>query len=130
MRRVLPYLITFLVGAAIVVLVICLQKVWAQTTVQNVMTVLCNGFFISGVIVTGAGIIVFASNGGAFYMLGYAMRLLVDLFKRHKEDKKYKDYYDYQQQKQQKKHSFAFMLIVGIGFLLISAVFLILYYKL
>ena len=40
----------------------------------------------------GVGLIVVASRGGAFDMLGYAIRMMIDVFKRDVKDRKYKDF--------------------------------------
>lgn len=116
MRRVLPYIITFIVGAAIFVAVICGMGIWNAATTQVTLQILCDAFFTAGAVIFGVGLLVFCSNGGAYYMLSYAIVKLVDLFRRGAKGK-YKDFYEYAEKKKEKQHSFGFMLIVGLVFL-------------
>lgn len=127
MKRALQYLITALVGLVISVIVICVGRIWEITAMRELMGLLCNAFFVPGVFILGAGIIVFASNGGAFYIVGYGMRVFIDKFRRDLSKRKYKDYYEYQEEKKKKKIKFGFLLIVGGAFLLVSVAFIIAY---
>lgn len=127
----MPYLISALVGAAIVVTVVCTGRVWELSSINSVMGMISDGFFVAGVVLAGIGLIVVFSHGGVFDMLGYAVLLLFSLFQRDVSKRKYRDYKEYREVKAAKEHrSVAFMLIVGIVYIAIAAVFLILYYQL
>ena len=62
-------------------------------------------------------------------MLGYAIRMMIDVFKRDVKDRKYKDFYEYRQAKKEKKRSIAYLLVVGCVMVIIAAFFLIAYYN-
>ncbi len=126
MKRVLPYIITAVIGALVVVTVICGLQIWSASSTQVVLGTLCDAFFVAGVLIFGVGLLVFCSNGGAFYMLSYGIIKLIDLFRRGAKGK-YKDFYEYAESKKEKKRSFGFMLIVGIGFLVVAVALLIAY---
>lgn len=126
MKRALPYIITAVVGALIVVAVICGQQIWAAESTRIAMQILSDAFFVSGVVLAGVGLLIFCSNGGVFYMLSYAVIRFFDLFKRGVKGK-YKDFYDYTESKKDKKRSFGFMLIVGLVYLAVAVAFLIAY---
>lgn len=127
-KRALPYIITAAVGLVIFITIICAKKVW-EGNAQQVMATLSDACFVPGVLLAGAGLIVFASNGGAFDMLSYAAIRFFDLFKKDCRNNKYKDYYEYRQAKKEKKRGMAFMLIVGVVFIAVAAIFLIVYYQ-
>lgn len=130
MKKILPYIITAAVGAVIAIIIMFARyNIHTAPDAVTVMHILHNAFFVPGVCLAGIGLIVFASNGGAFDMLGYAVRMFFDLFKRDLSKRKYKDFYEYRQAKKGKKRSVAFMLIVGLVFIAISVIFLIIYYK-
>lgn len=129
-RRILLYLMTIIVGAGITLLVINAKDVWHAQTVQLAMQILSDGFFVSGVLLTGFGLIVFASAGGVFDMLGFSVYMLVNLFRRDINKRKYKDFYEYEQSKKDRKFNMGFMLWVGLAFILIAGIFLIVYSKL
>lgn len=129
LKKLLPYAITTVIGIAFSLIIICVKQIWAQTDIQVVMQILSDAFFVPGVVLAGVGLIIVASHGGAFDMLGYAIRNLFELLRRDYKNRKYKDFYEYRQAKKGEKRSVAFMLIVGVAFIVISAIFLIVYYN-
>ena len=127
MKTVYRYLITTGVGMLIVLLVVLMKNGFTETDVEIAMQIWCDAFFVSGVFLTCGGLIVVASNGGVFDMLGYAVSLLWYTFKSSKVGRKYKTFYDYREARKDRKRSVSYVLIVGLALLAISVVFLILY---
>lgn len=126
-KRILPYIITAVIGIAITVAIICSKQIWAADSTKVVMQILSDAFFVPGVLLAGVGLIIFASNGGAFDMLGFAVLLFFNLFRKDVNKRKYKDFYEYRQAKKDKKRSMAFMLIIGLIFIAIAVIFIIVY---
>ena len=129
LKKALPYIISGIVGIAVFITVICVKQIWNAENAKVVMQVLSDGCFVPGVLLAGVGLIIFASNGGAFDMLAYAVIRFFDLFRRDVRNKKYKDYYEYREAKKEKKRSMGFMLIVGAIFIALAVIFLIVYYQ-
>ena len=127
LKKALPYIISAAVGIAIFIVVICIKSIWNAEETADVMQILSDACFVPGVMLAGVGLIIFASNGGAFDMLSYAVIKFFDLFRRDPRNKKYKDFYEYREAKKDKKRGMAFMLIVGLIFIAIATVFLIVY---
>lgn len=127
LKKVLPYIITAVIGMIIAVIIICCKQIWAQAGTQSVMQILSDAFFVPGVCLAGVGLLIFASNGGAFDMLAYATLMFFNLFRKDVNKRKYKDFYEYRQAKKDKKRNMAFMLIVGVVFIAIAVIFLIIY---
>lgn len=127
MKTVYRYLITTGVGMLIVLLIVLMKNGFTETDVEIAMQIWCDAFFVSGVFLTCGGLIVVASNGGVFDMLGYAVSLLWHTFKSSKVERKYKTFYDYREARKDRKRSVSYVLIVGLALLAISVVFLILY---
>ena len=133
MKKVLPYLITAAIGAAIAILImfaVYRVQTYAPTAenAKNIMKILSDSFFVPGVILSGVGLIIFASNGGAFDMLAFAFIRFFDLLRKDVKGK-YKDYYEYRQAKKDRHTKMFFMLAVGLVFIAIAVVFLIVYYN-
>ncbi len=128
MKTFLRYLITAAIGMAIVFLIVLAKGVFSQTDMQEIMKIWCDAFFVAGAVLLCAGGIVLASNGGAFYMLGYAVSLIFSIVRSSKIERKYKTYYDYSEAKKENRHSFAFILLVGLLFVAIAGIFLWQYY--
>lgn len=129
MKKALPYIITATVGIIIFIAVICIKQIWNMDRTHNVMGTLSDACFVPGILLAGAGLIVVASNGGAFDMLSFAVIRFFDLFRRDCRNKKYKDFYEYRQAKKDNKRGTAFMLIVGAVFIAFAIIFLIVYYQ-
>lgn len=128
-RKALPYIVSAIVGVAIFITIICVKGIWNESETHNVMSILSDACFVPGVILAGVGLLIFASNGGAFDMLAYAFIKIFDLFRRDYSARKYKDFYEYREAKKDKKRGMAFMLIVGLVFIALAAIFLIVYYQ-
>ena len=128
-KRTYGYFVAALVGIAIFVLVICINKIWNVNETYAIMQCLSDAFFVPGVLVGGVGLLVFASNGGVFDMLIYATIRFFDLFKKDPRNKKYKDFYEYREAKKDRHRSNKAMLIVGGVFIVLAVIFLIVYYQ-
>lgn len=128
MKSSIKYIVTLLIGFIGVGVVLLVRDVFSMTEASAVFHTLTDAFFISGVLITGAGALVFTSNHGAFDMLAYGMSAFMDLF-RKSEKKKYDSFYDYKESRADKKTGFGFLLICGAFYLVVSMVMLYLYYQ-
>lgn len=128
MKTIKKYLITLLVGVVGVLLVLMLRDTFSQTEPVAIFHALTDAFFTVGVLITGAGAIVFTSNEGAFDMLAYGLSSFMDMF-RKKESKKYESFYDYKESRADKKTGFGFLLICGVFYLAVSFVMLFFYHQ-
>ncbi len=127
--NLLRYGIAVAVGLLIALIVLLAKSVFTQTNVTEIMRILSDAFFLSGVILTAAGLLVFVSAGGAFDMIAYGFRMLFVMLRRDLSKRKYKDYYEYRQARQEKKRSIAYLLVVGLVMLAVAVIFLILFYN-
>ncbi len=128
-KKALPYIIASVIGIIIFIIIICTKTIWNAQGAKEIMQILSDAFFVPGVLLAGVGLIIFASNGGAFDMLSYAVIRIFDLFRKDAKNKKYKDYYEYREAKKEKKRNMGFLLIVGIVFIVLAVIFLIIYYQ-
>ena len=125
-NTILKYTFSVLVGAGIVLAVIASRGIFDEVRIVQIMGTLSDGFFAAGVTLTCVGLIIFVGNGGVFDMLAYSVLLFFSLFRRNLE-RKYKDFYEYREAKKGRKRSLAFLLIVGLCYIALAALFLILY---
>ena len=123
----LPYVITFAVLAVLTVLAGWALGAFNKADVQDVVRHWCDAFFIVGMLGVCFGLLVVASNGGAFDMLAYSLRRFFGLFRRDPLDRKYRTFYDYKQARSSKNRSFLYMVIVGGLYLLVGVILLIVY---
>ena len=123
------YLITTAVGLVFAALICFSKDIFAQTKPQTVFHILCDAFFVPGVCITCYGLLVFSSNEGTFDMLIYGTKKFFSLFKKDMSKEKHKTFYEYQQAQHEKKVSFAYLLYVGLAFIVVSLIFLSFYYN-
>ena len=89
---------------------------------------LCDGTFVAAVVLLGSGGIRFCTSRGALDMLGYGFKTVGEFFtKAGRLDGPDEDYYEYCQRKAQERKPFSHYLIVGLVFLILSAVLLVIH---
>lgn len=112
-------MITLFIGFSAAALIAWAKDIFAQTALVNVFHILCDAFFVVGVVTLSAGLLVFSTNEGTFDMLVYGVKSFTDLFRKN-STKKYDSFYDYRVSRTEKKLSFGFLLICGLFFLAIA----------
>lgn len=122
------YLITLAIDIAAALLIMWSKDLFVQTDPKIIFHILCDAFFVVGVVTTSAGLLVFSSNEGTFDMLVYGVKTFMDLF-RKTSLRKYDTFYDYRMSKADQKIKFGFLLICGAVFLALSFVMYYFYYQ-
>ncbi len=128
MKSFKKYLITLLAGFAGAALIAWSKDILDQTTALAVYHILCDAFFVVGVVITAAGLLIFSTNEGTFDMLTYGMKSFVDIFRKEKK-LKYDTFYDYRMERAEVKIPFGFLVICGLFFMAVSMVMLALYHQ-
>ena len=132
-RWYVKYIICFLVGAALCVFVLVNRNVVAITDKKELFKTLCDAFTVPGVILILFGVLLLIANAGAFDGVSYGIRraisALIPVYRGKVE--KYAEYKEKKEQKREKDKDFSckFMFFVGLGFFVVSLVFLALYYS-
>ncbi len=130
MKRVWKYIAAAGVGGSIFLVAAISRGAFGFAEMKEAVRVLSDAAFLSGVLLTGAGLLLFCANGGLFDMFAYGAVLLVCTFKRNVRDRKYRDFYEYREvRKANRKGGFGFLLLVGVFFLVLATIFLMLYYR-
>jgi len=125
-KRLLAYLISFVVGCLFSLVIFWVRDLFKQTELRNIYWILSDGFFFSGVLIFGSGMLVFLSNEGTFNFLNYAVQRLLSRFIHTMKvtNMTYTDFVGFQNSRE--KTPFAFLLVVGAVFILIAGLFAIL----
>ena len=101
-----------------------------NSELTKVMFILSNATFIVGMVCAGFGLLVVASNGGAFEMFVYGMRRFISIFQKDVNKIRFKTFYDYHIYKSSEpKKSFWYFIIIGVFFIALSGIFLAVYMK-
>ena len=100
----------------------------------SVLHRLCDGCFVAGVMILGAGIILFCANRGAFNLFGYSAKfglsLILPIGKNPWDGGRDREtYYDYCERKaQEPSKPVSPLLIVGGGYILLAMILLVIYF--
>ena len=127
MKNIIKYIVTVTIGLVISSLIMFSNDIFNQESKTEAMKILTNSYFVPGVLILGFGLLVVASNGGTFDMLIYGTRKFFDLFRKPHNRRITETFYEYRKTKQESPMEFLFMIFVGLGFIVVSLIFLILY---
>lgn len=117
--------IALLVGALMFVAGILFQDAGQINGIREWMKAFSNAALLSGVLLTGIGLLTLISGDGFFDGIKYATSSIwADL---RKEKKRYATYYDYKK-REKKKSGASSLLFPGVFYLLLSVFFTIVYY--
>ena len=128
MKTLKRILITLVIGLVFVFMVAASKEVFKETEAKVIFHILSDSFFAIGVVITGFGLLLVASNGGAFDMLSYGVSTFFSFFRRSKA-RKYADFYEYRVAKEKNKHNFGFLLIAGSIIIVIAIIMYVFYNK-
>lgn len=128
MKTLKRILITLVIGLVFVFMIAASKDVFKQNEPKVIFHILSDSFFAIGVVITGFGLLVVATNGGTFDMLSYGISTFFSFFRRSKA-RKYADFYEYRVAKEKNKHSFGFLLIAGSIIILIALIMYLFYNK-
>lgn len=128
MKSLKKYLITLFVGFLAAGLIAWNRGVMDQTGLSAVFHILCDAFFVVGVVVTASGLLIFSSNEGTFDMIVFGLKSFWGLFRKNYV-RSTETFYDYRMSRAEKKTPFGFLLICGLFFMAISFVMLFLYHQ-
>lgn len=121
------YVWAAVVGALIVLLVSWGQGLFQGPQPQEAYHILCDGFFIASVLLIGVGLMCLISNEGIFDVLSYGV---INIFRLFSPSNKFfserESFYDFRMRRKDKKVGFAFLVIVGGGYLLAAFIFMFL----
>ena len=120
------YIISYLVAFVLSFAIFFFCDGFKQTDTKELLRVLNDSTFITAVMFTGFGLLIFASNEGTFDMLVYGMQSFLMLF-RSKANRRYESFADYRAQKAQEKVKNGIILVTGLTFLILSIILFIIY---
>ena len=129
MKKYLNYIITFVIGLSFSLAIMFSKNVLKQDSSNEVMHILCDSFFVPGVLLLGFGLLVIASNGGTFDMLIYGTKKFFNMFRKNVNKELHETFYDYRTAKSENKMDFLHFIVVGLVFIAISAIFVLLWYE-
>ena len=83
-KKILEYSITFTLCALITFIIIAVKGTFSVTEARTAYHYLTDSFFVTGIICAAFGLLVMASNGGAFDFIVYGFSRFISLFRKGK----------------------------------------------
>ncbi len=124
----LSYLITFVIALVLSFLIASYRGFAFQNSVYLNAWALSDGTFVTGLLLTGVGALVWVSTTGFFDIFSYGFHSLLLLFTAFKKPQDHMNFYDYQQEKKEKRGATpVYIFVVGVLFVLLSLLFLAVY---
>ncbi len=123
------YAVCVAIATAIVFGVLAINNVFSQTELSQIYKILCDAFFVSGILFILFGALFFLSDEGAFDGIGWALKSALRAifpFVGTKEAETYKSYRDRKHSKGKTK-GYSCIFFTGLVYLAISIVFMILF---
>lgn len=125
-KKLLHYGICFIIGALIAYWVMNIEGLFLLTVHSEIAAVLCDAFFVPGILLTMVGCLIWISTTGFFDSIGYAVSVGIHLLLPFINKGERKSYYDYKVEKDEKRGKTPiFIFIVGLFYLLLSSIALI-----
>ena len=123
------YLVLMAVGVLLALLVAFNNRNMGYPITQ----LLSDGFFVSGVLIFGSGVIAFAGTKGTFDVMGYGIKLAAApifswMFPPDSDFAKKEDFMEYRERKESKRKSPKPLLKAGATLLALALVFFAAYY--
>lgn len=125
-HRIVRYLVVLGIESAIALSIILSRGGFITRDRETWLHLLSDAFAIPGILCVCIGLMVVVSNGGVFDMVRYAFSKVSNTFRREENKKDmHETYYDYVCARHGgKSASFAFLLLSGAFFLIISIIML------
>ncbi len=121
------FYVALAVGAAIALAVALLNR----SSEAGILRLLCDGCFVAGILVGGAGCLMLAGNEGVFDIFGFGVSFVLNLhwsgLFHMPEERRRESYADYKVRKSASRSSPGGVLLAGGIYLLLAAVFLVIY---
>ena len=129
-KKWMPYVITTAIGLLVAVLVLYSRNVFSETLdTAALMTALCDAALIPGGLLFCVGLLLWIAETGQFDMLRYGFHFVYAMFVPSARISERDSFYEYKTQRNEKrKKSPKFLIWIGLGFLLLSVIFVIAYY--
>lgn len=119
------WLVAMLVSIVITIIALFIFNITNVLTKSDIFKCLCNSFFVSGFIVLDFGLLTWCSNQGAFVGLTYGFRQIFEKRRFEKAFLERESYGSYRERKLKNQKNCLHMIIIGLGFIAISIIFLL-----
>ncbi len=123
MNALKRYLIALAAGFGIAAYLLWQKNIFDQTELATIFHILCDAFFVPGVLLVCSGLLIFSTNEGTFDGMVYAVKSFVNMFRKNNL-KQYDTYYDYKASRTNRDIKFGYLIYCGLFFIAVSLIML------
>lgn len=118
------YLITAVSGLAGAFIICWVRGIFHATEAKEIVRILCDALTFVAVALIGIGFLTVLNKAGAFDGLGYSFQSMKRVWQnyRHDDENTPKTYFDYKQAVSKKRTRKWYLVIVGVGYLIVAVV--------
>lgn len=130
--KLLQLLTSLVIGAGLAFAIMYWRGIFEATELYDIFAAMSDGFFVTGIIYTGFGLMLLIVNEGVLDIIGFGFKSLIYLFTPRKLDKSSTDYYEYRMKKKEERKEKTVntnIIWIGLGFILLSIISVILAYN-
>lgn len=128
-RPAMAWLITGGIGFAAFAALAAGRGAFSADEPAQVLSILCDAFFVPGILLFSFGLLGLCAYGGVFDMVSYGFRSLLVMFTPFKKPENHVKYYEYRLMKEKlRTKPRPVALVVGLVMLLLAGVCLVMYY--
>lgn len=125
-NKLWSYLITSALAIALFFITASILGLFSATGYDKIIMIICDSFFIPGVILAGFGLLVVIANEGTFDMIFYGFKNLVMFLPIRMRKEKRERYYEYVERKkklrEENKRNMWFIFVVGMVFIAFAGI--------
>ncbi len=129
--KLIKYGVPALIGLALSVAVMYIDESRVKSIegisfAEMVFMCLSDGFFVTGILYVGFGLLLFAAHEGIFDIISYGFKSVLYLFTPLKKDPDAGGYYEYKMKKKESRKAIPYHVIaIGAAFIILATAFCI-----
>lgn len=128
MKKYIDYIVCGMIGFLVILFVFFYQHIFSAPNTKDIWRIISDACYLAGVLIFGSGVLVWVSNEGAFHMMSYGVKKVVNLFRKEENKSSMeKTYFEYHLAMQDEKKHVKPILLVGGIYLILAIISTIIY---
>ncbi len=121
-NKLVKYLTPTSIGVALSLAIMYIRGLFEQTELYYIFMYLSDGFFVTGILYVGFGLLLIAANEGVLDIISYGFKSLLYLFTPIRKDPAQGGYYEYKIRQKEKRKGVPYHILVIGGAFLVPAI--------
>lgn len=124
------YLIAIILAGGASFGIMSARGLFSLESASAIVACISDGFFVAGFLFAGVGALIWLSSTGTLDIISYGFKSLLVLFTPYKKKVGEGGFYEYKVRQKEKRKGVPFQILwVGLGYVLLSLMFTLIYYN-